>query len=97
MILLRTIDITGRKIDLTVERWRHIIGKHSEMIKDLEFIEGTITQPLVITISEKDDSVRFYYRYIKSKAAYLLVAIKYLNGKGFVITSYYTNKILGVK
>ena len=28
---------------------------------------------------------------------YLLVSVKYLNGEGFVITSFFTNKITGAK
>lgn len=28
---------------------------------------------------------------------YLLVAVKYLNGEGFVITSFFTNKVTGLK
>ncbi len=28
---------------------------------------------------------------------YLLVAVKYLNGEGFVITSFFTNKITGLR
>jgi len=40
---------------------------------------------------------RFYYRYYKDRktAKYLLIIVKYLNGQGFIITSFYTDKIKG--
>ncbi|OIO41954.1 hypothetical protein CO155_01480 [Candidatus Pacearchaeota archaeon CG_4_9_14_3_um_filter_35_19] len=35
-----------------------------------------------------------YYKHIKEEKAYLLVGVKYLNGKGFVITSFLIRKIM---
>jgi hypothetical protein len=39
-----------------------------------------------------DTNVRYYYKYYKnrkSKAKYLRVIVKYLNGEGFIITAYF--------
>ena len=38
----------------------------------------------------------FYYKYFKHKPLpykYLLVLVKYLNGEGYVVTTYYEDKI----
>ena len=40
-----------------------------------------------------DVAVSFYYRYYKEKKQYLFVSVKYLSGEGFVITTFYTDKI----
>ena len=34
-----------------------------------------------------------YYYYLKERKQYLLVGVKYLNGKGFVTTSFIARKI----
>ena len=36
-----------------------------------------------------------YYKERESEAKYLMVVVKYLNSHGFIITSFYTNKIKG--
>ena len=92
-------DKSGRNIYLTQERWNHIKSDHPEMSTELESIKSTISSPEFIRKSEYDENVRFYYTYYKnrkSQAKYLLTAIKYLNGKGFVITAFYTNKVKGL-
>ncbi len=83
---------TGRLIRLTNERWAHII-KHPEMANKIEQIKETLTHPTKITAFVFDSRVRFYYRYYKERNGYLFVSVKYLNGEGFIITSFYTDKI----
>lgn len=85
-------DKTGRLIHLSCERWSHI-QKHAKMSDQIETIKETLESPLVITSFEYDDHVYFYYRYYKDKRMYLFVSVKYLNGDGFIITSFYTDKI----
>lgn len=62
----------------------------------LEEIKETLAKPDAITDYSIDENVRYYYRYfknIKSKNKYLLVIVKYLNGDGFVIKSYFESRI----
>lgn len=92
-------DISGRLIRMTKERWIHIKSDHPEMVNDLDNIRSAITSPEFTKTSEHDDNVMFYYRYYKDKkssAKYLLTAVKHLNGDGFVITAFYTNKVKGL-
>jgi len=58
------------------------------MSTELEKIKNVLVSPDFIRKSEYDQDVRFYYKYYKnrnSEAKYLLVSIKYLNGKGFIM------------
>ncbi|MDD9953661.1 MAG: PBECR2 nuclease fold domain-containing protein [Candidatus Woesearchaeota archaeon] len=86
------IDISKRRIHLSRERWAHI-QKHPEMSDQIEAIKETLQQPDEITNFSHDDSVRFYYKYYKENRTYLFISVKYLNGKGFIITSFYTDKV----
>jgi len=97
--IFEIIDKTGRKIHLTRERWKYT-QKHPHMHEHLESIKITLTQPLTIRHNEEDQTVIFFYKEFKQmdpSERYLLVSVKYLNGEGFVITSFFTNKITGAK
>lgn len=89
-------DKTGRKIRLTKKQWKHITKAHMYMTNYLEKIKETLEYPIKITNSLDDEEVRYYYKYtkyLKSSARYLMVAVKYLNGEGYVITAYIEKKI----
>lgn len=92
-ILFNITDKSGRKIRLTKERWQHINQEHPD-VNYLEELKETLTNPLKITPSKYDpDTVCYHYRYIKNSRKYLMVAVKYITGDGFIITSYYMRKI----
>ena len=88
-------DKTGRVIYLSKERWKHIL-KHPKMNEQLEEIQKTLKNPLKLIDYGLEKDIKYYYRYYKgrkSKARYLRVIVKYLNGKGYVVTAYFINKI----
>ena len=61
-----------------------------------EEIKETLIEPDSITDYSLDESVRYYYKYFKhinSRNKYLLVIVKYLNGDGFVVKSYFERRI----
>jgi hypothetical protein len=98
-IVFEVADKTGRKIRLTKKQWNHI-QKHPHMHESLERIEETIKNPLTIRYDEYNQEVNYFYKEYKNmelRERYLFVSVKYLNGTGFVITSFYTNKITGLK
>ena len=93
--LFEIVDKTGRKIHLTKERASHII-EHPEMTNQIENIKNTLINPLKITRYIFEEDIFYYYKYFKyieSPAKYLLVIVKYLNGIGFIITSYFVKNI----
>ena len=86
-------DESGRKIRLTQERWQHIL-KHKGIEQRLEDIKKAVLNPTTITTHRYDENRRNYYLYYKERKRYLLVAVKYLNGEGYVSTAFMTRKIL---
>ncbi len=91
-MIFEITDITARKIRLTKERWNHIIREHPN-VTNLYKIITTLTQPTTIKQSRYDQNVRWYYLFIKEKQKYIMVAVKYLNGHGFIITAYYLRNL----
>jgi len=91
--VFEVIDKTRRKIHLSQERWRHIL-KHRQMSQKLEAIQKTLMNPTLIIPNAFDETKVNYYSHLKSKQRYLLVAVKYLNGKGFICTAFIARKII---
>ena len=70
------------------------------MHDSVEIIKLVLQNPETIRFNENDESVRFFYKEFKEmplSERYFLVSVKYLNNHGFIITSFYTNKITGAK
>ncbi len=92
-VIFEVVDKSGRKIRLTLTQWEHMMRRHSYMEKYLEEIKETLITP--------DKLIRFYnkvyyykyYKHLKAPNRFVLVVVKYLNGDGFVITSYLEEKI----
>lgn len=94
-MIFEITDKTGRIIYLTEERYKHILS-HPEMNNQLENIKDTLVNSLKIIKYELEDNIAYYYKYYKNRksiAKYLRVIVKYLNGKGFIITAYFIDKI----
>ena len=90
-IVFEVIDKNKRKIYLSKETWRHIRKRHPE-INNFEEIKEALINPTKITGYNLDETIIYYYKYFKYKKSpekYLLVIVKYLNTRGFVITAYF--------
>ena len=98
-IIFEVIDRYGRKIYLSRKHWQHIL-KHPHMHDQIDNIQLTLQNPTTIRYFEDDDKVRHFYKEFKNRDSlerFLLVSVKYLNDNGFIITSFFTNKITGSK
>ncbi|MEK6860131.1 MAG: hypothetical protein AABX54_04940 [Nanoarchaeota archaeon] len=92
--IFEIIDKSGRRIHLSKERWGHIRIKHPN-VDNFELIKDTIINPIDIIIYEED--IRIFYKYFKHQKGslkYLKVLVKYLNGNGYVISSYFIKNIV---
>ena len=92
-------DKSGRRIRLPKGRYKHILG-HPHMHEQVENIKITLRNPTTTRYNEEDENIRYFYKEFKNRdpsERYLLVSVKYLNGNGFVITSFFTNRITGIK
>ena len=98
--IFEVIDKTGRKIRLTNKQWKHI-KKHPHMNENrLDNIINIIKDPPIMRSSEDDQNTKYLYKEFKDmppEEKYLFISVKYLNGEGFIITSFFTNKITGLK
>ncbi len=93
MLIFEVNDRTGRIIRLTIESWRHIAQEHPA-VQNIEEIKDALINPTAIKPSKYNpQNVRYYYRFNKEKGKYLFVAVRYLNGDGFIVTAYYMRNI----
>jgi len=73
--LFEVTNKSGRKINLTKERWAHISKKHPE-VGELELLEQTLKNPDKVVNYNFDETVHYYYKFFKHKKSpkqYLLV------------------------
>jgi|SRR3989344_6833859 len=92
-VIFEVNDKTGRRIRLTQERWTHITSPqnlHPYVVNYLERIKQALIQPDIIVPQKFDDTKANYYLFIKERKHYLLVAVRYLNGDGYVTTAFIT-------
>jgi len=85
-IVFEITDKTGRKIHLSKERFSHIRQRHPD-VTSAEGIEETLKTPLKI-IGVEENYVAYYkhFKQKKESAKYLKIIVKYLNGKGYVMS-----------
>lgn len=82
----------GKKIRVTKEYWNKIIETKHRLMKDKEDLaKATLENPVEIRRSRKDLNVFLYYGSTGKK--YNCVVVKHLNGDGFIITTYVTDRI----
>lgn len=88
--IFEVIDKSGRKIRLTDQRWNHIVSRHPELSNSLEIIKETVLKPSFQVRDNLDEKLYYSHSYIKDIKFYMIVAVKYLNGEGFIITAFYS-------
>lgn len=87
------VDKTGKIVILTQERWSHIVQHHPDMSDKLEEVKRCLELPTATVPQKYDETKANYYRYQKETGDYLLVIVKYLNGKGDVRSAFFTQKL----
>jgi hypothetical protein len=84
--------VLGKHISVTVSYWRKIIKlKHPAMAGKEAQVQKTLTDADEVRQSKTDRTVRLYYRAYGT--AHLCLVTKHLNGEGFIITAYFTDRI----
>jgi hypothetical protein len=87
-------DIFENQIELTDERWLHIVREHPELKPYKEKIGEVLSSPDYVKKSRRDKEVLLYYKYYSDiyKGKYILAAVK-KGLRSFVITCYITDII----
>ena len=88
------VDIFGDSIELTDERWLHIIKEHPEIKQYKDRIQKTLADPDYVKKSSRDANTSLYYKFYTDifMGKYILIAVK----KGlrfFILTCYITDTI----
>jgi len=95
-MIFEITDQFHREIALNEERFKHILD-HPEMRRgELEKIKETVLVPDAIKQSKHDSKVWVYYKLYKNTSIgqkFIAVIVKTLNHHGFIITSYFTDKV----
>jgi len=91
-LLFEVKDVLGRKIRTTADYWQKIKTlKHWELKYDIPEVKNTLTKPEEIRRSVADTTILLYAQKQK-KYDILIVAVKVLNGDGFLVTVYQTKE-----
>jgi hypothetical protein len=81
----------GFTVRTTHQYWELIQRKHPEVIGKEADVQGCLRQPKQVRRSTQDRAV--YLFYVSQPPYYLVVVVKRLNGTGFIITSYLSDKV----
>ena len=91
-LLFQVMSKLDKKIRVTKRYWDKITTiKHPGMKNKEMMVAKTLEAPTEIRQSKSDDSVFLYYRPVEEY--HNAVVVKHLNGEGFIITTYITDKI----
>ncbi|MBI4654412.1 MAG: hypothetical protein HY752_05405 [Nitrospirae bacterium] len=87
-------DIFSNVIELTDERWRHIVREHIEIEPYKERIHEVLSTPDYVKKSKRDADVLLYYKFYSDifDGKYMLVATK-KGLRSFILTCYITDVI----
>ena len=100
MILFEVHAVTGINIRTTENYWRYIIEvKHPESFKRMGIekaathAKDALSKPVVVIKGRTDPAVHQYYKSIHDY--FICVVAKHLNGEGYIITAYRTDRVSG--
>lgn len=89
--MIHAVCKLGKRIRCTTRHWQSIVRKHDALAGLEEAAVNTLEHPRYIRVSKEDDRVFLYYaphgKYV------LCVVCRHLNGDGFIITAYVTDRI----
>jgi hypothetical protein len=92
-ILFEIPTLLNFSVRVTVGYWDQITAiKHPTMKNELESVKSILALPDEIRQSRYDSKVFLFYKQ-KSENRFVCAVTKRLNGDGFLITAYLTNKI----
>lgn len=91
-LLFEVNDVLGRKIRTTKDYWQKIKTlKHRELKYGIKEVEKTLIKPDEVRRSVADATILLYAQK-QEKYDILIVAVKVLNGDGFLVTTYQTKE-----
>jgi len=93
--LLAVTSKLGKIVSLNTKRWEHVLS-HPEMCRQRLKIKDCLVNPDEIRESERSSKIWLFYKlYQKTPVTtkYVLVVVRIMNGEGFIVTAFFTDKI----
>lgn len=91
-IYFEAVSLLGKKIRTTSSHWDLIAKiKHPEIHGKENEVKVCLKEPVEIRKSSEDQNVLLFYK--EDGKYFLCVVVRHLNGEGFIITAYITDKI----
>jgi hypothetical protein len=93
--LLKVVCKLGNVVRLDRDRWAHVLS-HPEMRKQRYRIKETLVDPDEVRQSIRAAEVLLFYKlYAETPVTqkFMLVVVEILNGEGFIVTAFFTDKI----
>src|SRR3989304_6280575 len=81
----------GKRIRSSKRHWDAIVNKHESVAGLEEQVGRTLEHPRYVRLSKEDDRVFLYYA--PHGKHFLCVVCRHLNGDGFIVTAYLTDRI----
>lgn len=91
LVYIEVLSKLGQQIRTTKRHWDAIVGKHESVTGLEEQVKETLRNPAYVRLSKEDKAVYLYYA--PYGGYFLCVVCRHLNGDGFIITAYLTDKI----
>ena len=90
--LFEVITPTGLIVRTTPAYWEKIVSlKHPSMRGREADVQKTLSSPMEIRVSRKDENILLYYK--PFDIYFQCVVVKRTNGEGFIVTAYKTDRI----
>jgi hypothetical protein len=80
-------DPSGRPVELTEERWRHVVARHPEIeALETEVLRAVASPDRVLPGRFANES--WSYAATEGPSAWLKVVVAYAEGRGYIVTAY---------
>jgi len=87
-------DIFGDTIELTDERWFHIVKEHPEVRQYKDRIQEVLASPEYVKMSNRDKDVLLYYKFYNDIfMGKYMIAVAKKQSRSFILSCYITDVI----
>jgi hypothetical protein len=86
-VVATAVDPQSRPVELTADRWRHIVDGHPELAPYLQQVMDAVSTPTHQRPGRWPDEVWFYLA-TKQPSQWLKAVVRYEAGRGRIITAF---------
>lgn len=95
-VIFKILSVLGKEIRLAEVQWIHITIHHPEVRNEQRKIIEVLIDPDFILFDRIRSNYNYYKKFQKTPVSkkFMHVIVKHSNKEGFIITSYFTDKIM---